>query len=139
MVPPRRARRERMSLLLCWVGGTFIAAFGAVAIWVVAKLALVSVEPALADPKSLSPEDRDRDAILAASFNPPHLGHVMLLRAIARRHPGGKVYAVVAGRASKRYRASPQERCALLARSIQGEPGLENVVPVVTDQKYVWR
>jgi predicted metal-dependent HD superfamily phosphohydrolase/phosphopantetheine adenylyltransferase len=76
-----------------------------------------------------------RVAVLAASFNPPHAGHVELLRALASRY--AVVYAVVGANASKRYDVTPEERRALLAVMVQSA-GLSNV-RVATHVGYVWR
>lgn len=76
-----------------------------------------------------------RVAVLAASFNPPHVGHLTLLRALSARYES--VHAVISCNPAKAYLASPAERRALLAVMAQSA-GLANVTVAVHDG-YVWR
>ncbi|KAG8461441.1 hypothetical protein KFE25_001045 [Diacronema lutheri] len=76
-----------------------------------------------------------RVAVLAASFNPPHAGHLSLLRALSRQYE--EVHAVVSCNPAKRYAASPADRRSLLAVMAQSA-GLRNV-KVVVHEGYVWR
>jgi len=74
-------------------------------------------------------------AIFAASFNPPHIGHLELLRALSSRYEA--VHAVVSCNPSKAYAVTPEERRALLAVMAQ-TAGLANV-KVAVHEGYVWR
>lgn len=117
-----------------------LVAIASLCFWVFHKVSTVSIEPALCDHSSSSDSgDGDRDAILAASFNPLHNGHMMLLRSIAARHPRGTVYAVVGHNPSKVYDVNPQERCALLTMAIARDPELSKNVKAVVVQGYIWR
>lgn len=73
--------------------------------------------------------------IFAASFNPPHLGHLGMLRKLSERF--GTVIAAVAHNPSKVYAVSPEERRGLLASMVAGA-GLDNVQPVLVGG-YVWK
>lgn len=105
-------------------------------LWVFYRLFTAKVESF--DTKELNSSDMCRDAILAASFNPIHLGHIKLLEAISSRHPQGTVFAIVGHNPYKKYRVSPEERCNLLRVAVRANPLLRNVVPIVVEG-YVWR
>lgn len=83
-------------------------------------------------------EDNPQDkltVLLAGSFNPPHIGHLALLRNLSRRHK--KVIAVIGVNPSKTYSVSPQQRVELL-QAMVGHAGLTNI-SVVAVSGYIWR
>jgi len=130
-----------MAVPALWALLFAVASLVSFGIWVIFKLTTVSVRPAMLSDSEIAvnaDDDHARDAILAASFNPMHNGHLMLLRAIATRHSGGNVYAVVGHNPLKAYAVSPQERCSLLTMAIARDPELKNVKAVVVEG-YIWR
>ena len=76
--------------------------------------------------------------VLAASFNPPHNGHLALLKALAARHE--RVHAVVSVNASKTYAVPADARADLLREMIAAAgPPLAGRVEVHVVSGYVWR
>mmetsp|Transcript_7968 Transcript_7968/g.32904 ORF Transcript_7968/g.32904 Transcript_7968/m.32904 type:complete len:265 (+) Transcript_7968:1766-2560(+) len=82
-------------------------------------------------------DDSDVPAIFAGSFNPPHRGHVAILRHLATRHR--RVYAVVATNARKRYAVSATERAALVQRAVDAEHESRGTITAVAHEGFVWR
>lgn len=76
------------------------------------------------------PEPRARadTVVLAGSYNPPHLGHLEMLRYLSKAHK--KVVAVIGMNPSKKYDVSPYQRQELL-RAMVADAGLTNVEVVV--------
>lgn len=74
-------------------------------------------------------------AVFAASFNPPHAGHLALLRALCGQYE--HVHALVSTNAAKVYAVSGEARAELLAEMLRAE-GLRNAT-AVSHAGYVWR
>jgi len=130
-----------MALYLLWLSAGFLLVV--LGVWMTWKIKTAEVCDAEAllrhTPESgaIEPEG-SRDAIFAASFNPPHVGHIYVLRAIARRHRRGTCYAVIGHNPSKRYAVSPEESASILRASIAADPSLSNVEVVVV-AGFIWR
>jgi len=78
---------------------------------------------------------RDASIAFAASFNPPHKGHLAIIAQLAREYKN--VIAIVAVNPDKTYPVSPQRRQAILKHLVK-ELALPNVrVEMTTD--YAWR
>ena len=60
---------------------------------------------------------RNQTVILAGSYNPPHLGHLAMLRYLSLRYK--RVIAVVGFNPNKKYPVSPEQRKRLLELMIQ--------------------
>jgi cytidyltransferase-like protein len=60
---------------------------------------------------------RNQTVILAGSYNPPHLGHLAMLRYLSQRYE--KVIAVVGFNPNKKYPVSPDQRKKLLELMMQ--------------------
>jgi cytidyltransferase-like protein len=60
---------------------------------------------------------RKQTVILAGSYNPPHLGHLAMLRYLSKRYE--KVIAVIGFNPNKKYPVSPEQRKQLLQMMIQ--------------------
>eukprot|EP00298_Acanthocystis_sp_HF-20_P012053 c19702_g1_i2.p1 GENE.c19702_g1_i2~~c19702_g1_i2.p1 ORF type:complete len:219 (+),score=67.96 c19702_g1_i2:17-673(+) len=71
----------------------------------------------------------------AGSFNPPHLGHISLLKALSQKYK--IVYAIIGFNPSKYYSVSARVRCEILEKMIQSE-GLNNV-KVILVNGHIWR
>jgi cytidyltransferase-like protein len=133
-----------MSFYYAWASaGLLLGVFGGWAAWKI-KTAEVCDAQALLDGTTATgaarpnPEAR-RDAIFAASFNPPHVGHLHVLRAIAKRHRQGTVYAVVGHNPSKRYVVSPEERASLLRACVAADPEALGNVRVEVVAGFIWQ
>ena len=63
-------------------------------------------------------ENKKKTVMLAGSFNPPHNGHLNMLKTLSKIY--GNVYAVVGFNPSKKYDVSPQKRLEIM----QKKPGL---------------
>jgi len=74
--------------------------------------------------------------VLAGSMDPPHLGHIALIRHLLRRGHR-RVLVVIGVNPTKRYAVDPERRAALL-RTMCATLGLEGVV-VHAVEGYVWR
>jgi len=74
------------------------------------------------------PASKSKVAVLAGSFNPPHLGHLAMLEYLSKAHT--KVYAVIGVNPNKTYAVNPYQRQELL-RAMLEERGLSNVEVVV--------
>jgi len=55
--------------------------------------------------------------VIAGSFNPPHYGHLELIKYLAKRYR--KVYVVVGMNPAKHYPVSPHQRAKLLQTMLQ--------------------
>lgn len=122
------------------LAGLLLVGLGAWMAWKIKSAEVCDAQALLNEtPESgaLEPEG-SRDAIFAASFNPPHVGHIYILRAIARRHRQGTCYAVIGHNPSKRYAVSPDERASILRACIAADPTLSNVKVVVV-AGFIWR
>jgi pantetheine-phosphate adenylyltransferase len=71
--------------------------------------------------------------VLAGSFNPPHEGHLAMIKHLAATHR--RVHVAIGFNASKRYSVSPAERVALLREMLAALPNVE----VATSHGYIWR
>ncbi|KAH8094984.1 Cytidylyltransferase-like protein [Aureococcus anophagefferens] len=72
--------------------------------------------------------------LYAGSWNPPHCGHVALLRCMAAQH--AKIYACVGHNAAKRYAVPAARRWS---SSVDADDALRGRVEVVVEAGYVWR
>jgi len=78
----------------------------------------------------------NRTVIFAASYNPPHHGHVRILEYLSKRYT--KVIAVVGFNPNKDYLVSPEQRADLLRDMLKSTSATNNVeVDVV--EGYIWR
>lgn len=66
--------------------------------------------------------------VLAGSYNPPHLGHLEMLRYLSKKH--ARVVAIIGVNPNKKYDVSPYQRQEIL-RAMLAEIGLTNVEVVV--------
>ena len=82
-----------------------------------------------------SPADKATSCCYAGSYNPPHLGHLAILKSLSERHKS--VHAVVGFNPSKSYPVSPSDRVAVLERACE-VIGLKNVKPVMVEG-LIWR
>lgn len=62
-------------------------------------------------------EQIDTTVIFAASYNPPHFGHIQILEYLSKRY--SKVIAVVGFNPDKKYLVAPKERAALLREMLK--------------------
>lgn len=67
-----------------------------------------------------------KSACYAGSFNPPHLGHLDILRRLSEAHT--KVYAVVGFNPSKTYAVPPPRRLSILKKMTRDLPNVECVL-----------
>jgi phosphopantetheine adenylyltransferase len=133
-----RIMRSIGAFLQVLLPGVVIAVILALLIWVLYRLwtaRVLSADDLLAPGEE---KDGTANALFAGSFNPPHEGHVTLLRAMARQHRGWKMFVVVGHNPKKSYPVSPAERVGLLRKICASDPSLSNVVPVAVDG-YIWR
>ncbi len=72
---------------------------------------------------------------LAGSYNPPHLGHLAMLRYLSERHD--TVYAIIGFNPRKKYAVTPQARIDMVKRAVE-EAGLKNVKAVLVEG-LIWR
>ena len=75
--------------------------------------------------------------LYAGSWNPPHCGHVALLRCMAAQH--AKIYACVGHNAAKRYAVPAARRAELIRAAVDADDALRGRVEVVVEAGYVWR
>jgi len=81
------------------------------------------------------PSREDISVVQAGSFNPPHRGHMEILKYLSQRYQ--HVYVVIGFNPNKTYPVSPGQRKQLLETAMQ-EIGVSNVtVHIWTD--YIWR
>eukprot|EP00804_Cyclotella_cryptica_P029411 CCRYP_013363-RA/>CCRYP_013363-RA protein AED:0.12 eAED:0.12 QI:194/1/1/1/0.5/0.66/3/376/239 len=97
----------------------------------------------LTHPWKLSPNEspqrkREKESLVvfAGSFNPPHWGHLVMIRYLAERY--GSVICCIGVNPTKRYDVTPNERAEILKAVISSNFSLNNVrVEVVSG--YIWR
>lgn len=79
--------------------------------------------------------------VLAGSFNPPHHGHLDLIRYLSERYRNGRVIVVLGVNPDKTYDVTPVERARLLEDMIDacGIIQHKHVVRVEVVYGYVWR
>lgn len=87
-------------------------------------------------------EKEDRTVIFAASYNPPHNGHLALLQYLSRRY--NKVIAVIGFNPDKKYPVSPQDRAKLLrsmlaANTTAASKKDDGNIKVEVVEGYIWR
>ena len=73
--------------------------------------------------------DQQRTVVFAASYNPPHYGHLRMLEHLSRRY--SKVIAVVGFNPSKKYLVSPEQRADLLREMLKKSSSAGDNVEVV--------
>lgn len=73
--------------------------------------------------------------IFAASYNPPHLGHIEILKYLSKQYL--KVIAVVGFNPDKKYLVSPEERACLLRDMVKSIKAKN--IEVVVVEGYIWR
>jgi len=83
--------------------------------------------------------EKDITVVFAGSFNPPHLGHLVMIRYLAERY--GRVICCIGVNPDKVYDVTPQTRAQILREMLSGSDDrtrCKNVqVEVVTG--YIWR
>ena len=67
--------------------------------------------------------DRDTSVVFAGSFNPPHNGHLVMIKYLARRYK--EVHLVIGVNRKKTYKVSPMERADILKKMV-GTLGLQD-------------
>lgn len=83
-------------------------------------------------------EDKKKIVLMAGSFNPPHLGHLEMIRFLASRY--GEVIVVVGHNANKKYSVTPHERADLLRKCLaMGNDNRFKNVSVLTVSGYIWQ
>jgi len=81
------------------------------------------------------PKQWHQTVIFAASYNPPHNGHLAMLQYLSTRYT--KVIAVVGFNPDKKYLVSPDERAELLREMLKSANVTNIQVEVV--EGYIWR
>lgn len=76
----------------------------------------------------------NQTVVFAASYNPPHHGHLRMLEYLSKKYD--RVIAVVGFNPDKKYLVSPEERAGLLRKMLKSRT--ENVTVEVVDG-YIWR
>lgn len=61
--------------------------------------------------------DKNVSVVLGGSYNPPHNGHLGMLKYLSQRY--GKVYAVIGVNPNKKYEVTAEERANLLREMIE--------------------
>eukprot|EP00536_Pseudo-nitzschia_multiseries_P004315 jgi/Psemu1/187778/e_gw1.71.121.1 len=93
-------------------------------------------EPGTGATATTTTESR-RTVVFAASYNPPHYGHLRMLEYLSKRY--ANVIAVVGFNPDKKYLVSPDERADLLREMLrQSDTAGDNVQVAVVDG-YIWR
>mmetsp|Transcript_141561 Transcript_141561/g.440066 ORF Transcript_141561/g.440066 Transcript_141561/m.440066 type:complete len:477 (-) Transcript_141561:48-1478(-) len=83
-----------------------------------------------------TPAERGGTAVMAGSFNPPHLGHLQMAKYLSTRHE--QVHMIIGVNPAKTYEVNAHERQELL-RAMVAELGLSNVqVHVYTSIIFVY-
>ena len=80
--------------------------------------------------------DKKSTVVLAGSFNPPHLGHLVMIRYLANRY--GRVICCIGVNPNKQYDVTPQSRADILREMLSGD-GCCNNVSVEVISGYIWR
>jgi pantetheine-phosphate adenylyltransferase len=94
----------------------------------------------IAYPRQNIPDKREnKTVIFAASFNPPHNGHLALLEYLATQY--ARVVAVIGFNPNKTYPVSPQARAELLEKMIQSAlpHSVAQHIEVQVVEGYIWR
>ncbi|GKY94022.1 hypothetical protein MPSEU_000369000 [Mayamaea pseudoterrestris] len=90
--------------------------------------------------------DKMRTVVFAASFDPPHLGHLRMLEYLTRKY--GKVLVVIGRNPSKEYKVTPDQRADLVRimlqqndTNIKKDKKVNKVdnIQVLVVEGYVWR
>lgn len=85
-------------------------------------------------------QEKERTVIFAGSFNPPHCGHLVMLRYLADRY--GRVICCIGVNPNKKYPVSPQTRAQILRDMLSGDGSTDkttNNVQVEVVTGYIWR
>lgn len=80
--------------------------------------------------------DKKSTVVLAGSFNPPHLGHLVMIRYLAERY--GRVICCIGVNPNKQYDVTPQSRAEILREMLTHDGGCNNVTVEVVSG-YIWR
>mmetsp|Transcript_23429 Transcript_23429/g.46636 ORF Transcript_23429/g.46636 Transcript_23429/m.46636 type:complete len:242 (+) Transcript_23429:134-859(+) len=83
-----------------------------------------------------SKSDKKSTVVLAGSFNPPHLGHLVMIRYLAERY--GRVICCIGVNPNKQYDVTPQSRAEILREMLIHDGGCNNVTVEVVSG-YIWR
>mmetsp|Transcript_5676 Transcript_5676/g.12391 ORF Transcript_5676/g.12391 Transcript_5676/m.12391 type:complete len:250 (-) Transcript_5676:58-807(-) len=86
---------------------------------------------------STSRKEHQRTIVFAASYNPPHYGHLRMLEHLSKRYT--KVIAVVGFNPNKKYLVSPEERADLLRDMLKKSTSAGENVQVAVVDGYIWR
>jgi len=78
-------------------------------------------------------KDKDTTVVFAGSFNPPHFGHLVMLRYLAERY--GRVICCIGVNPNKTYDVTPQARASILRKMCEDCSNIR--VQVVSG--YIWR
>ena len=94
------------------------------------------------DEDSRRADDSKRMVVFAASFNPPHKGHLAMLQYLARRY--GAVWVVIGRNPDKQYDVSPDQRAELVRTMLRSldkdnQTNLVEKVQVKVVEGYIWR
>ncbi|KAL3911202.1 MAG: hypothetical protein SGILL_007375 [Bacillariaceae sp.] len=90
-------------------------------------------------PWEKSPKKENRTVIFAASYNPPHNGHLALLEYLTTRYT--HVIAVIGFNPDKQYQVSPNARADLLRKMVQEALPVEAAAQIQVEvvEGYIWR
>ena len=80
--------------------------------------------------------DKKATVVLAGSFNPPHYGHLVMIRYLADRY--GRVICCIGVNPNKQYDATPQTRAEILREMLKSDSTCKNVTVEVVSG-YIWR
>jgi len=144
---PSKAELEREALAQVdtWEEFVILGVCTSVALAVLWVLFRVESAPKLTLDYCLNYKQPDGETVLfAGSWNPPHEGHMDILRALVGRH--GKVVAWVGENRAKKYTATAAQRAALVRAVVDADPKLRGKVEVVLAEPhtywssdFVWR
>jgi pantetheine-phosphate adenylyltransferase len=83
--------------------------------------------------------DKDKSVVIAGSYNPPHNGHLAMIRYLASRY--NEVHVVIGFNPNKVYDVSPEKRAQLLQRMIESSSALDDKckIKVRVVSGYIWR
>lgn len=90
----------------------------------------------LAQSKNQRENDKKKIVVLAGSYNPPHYGHLEMLKFLAKRY--GTVIAVIGVNPNKTYVVTPQERADMI-KAMLDSAGIKDQVRVQVVEGYIWR